>query len=85
MNWQITATTIYCDDINEEVTLMVYHDWSLKCTGAKKYGESTEETARFLKKGNKLHKQQLVCQDKKCAHLLRYRDKLMAEESELSI
>lgn len=64
---------------------MVYHDWSLKCTGAEKYSKPTEETTRFLKRGNKLHKQPLLCQGETCAHLLKYRDKLMAEESELNI
>ncbi len=29
--WQITATTIHCDLVDDFVTIMVYKDWSTKC------------------------------------------------------
>jgi hypothetical protein len=32
-DWQMTATTIFCDDIGEEVTIMVYKDGKTRCTG----------------------------------------------------
>ena len=43
VNWQITATTIYCDAVDDEVTLLVYTDRSVRCTGYKKYGEPSQE------------------------------------------
>lgn len=85
MNWQVTATTIYCDAIDEEVTLMVYHDWSLKCTGFRKYGKPTEETSKFLKKRSKLLKRSLMCSGEECTHQVDYRNKLMTEEAEVDI
>lgn len=33
VNWQITAKTIYCDIVRDEVTIMVKKDWSVQCTG----------------------------------------------------
>ncbi len=32
VGWQITAATLRCDVIDEEVTLLVYRDWTVKCT-----------------------------------------------------
>ena len=35
VDWQVTATTIYCDAVDDDVTLLVYKDGSAKCTGYK--------------------------------------------------
>jgi len=80
-DWQVTATTIYCDAVDEDVTLMVYKDRSAKCVGYKKYRESiTKETAKVLnKKGKKLGRE-LRCEGPECSRLIKYRDKLSAEE-----
>ncbi len=32
VGWQITAATLRCEVIGEEVTLLVYKDWTVKCT-----------------------------------------------------
>lgn len=32
VGWQITAATFRCDVIDDEVTLLVYRDWTVKCT-----------------------------------------------------
>jgi hypothetical protein len=32
-DWQLTATAIYCDAVDDDVTIIVYKDWSTKCTG----------------------------------------------------
>ncbi len=49
-NWQVTATTVYCDAVDDEVTLLVYKDWSTKCTGYSKYGEPGREIVSVLSK-----------------------------------
>ena len=36
-DWEITATTVYCDAVDDEVTLIVYRDGTIKCTGHQKY------------------------------------------------
>ncbi|MCJ7791782.1 MAG: hypothetical protein MUP49_05195 [Dehalococcoidia bacterium] len=43
LDWQVTATTIYCDAVDDDVTILVYKDWSTKCTGYKKYVESLRQ------------------------------------------
>jgi hypothetical protein len=32
-DWQLTATTIYCNAVQDEVTIFVHRDGSLGCTG----------------------------------------------------
>jgi len=41
--WQVTATAIYCDAVDDEVTILVYKDWSTERTGYKKYVESLRQ------------------------------------------
>jgi hypothetical protein len=31
VDWQITAATIYCDDVDDEVTVIVNRDGSVRC------------------------------------------------------
>jgi len=79
-NWQITATTIYCDAVADEVTLMVYKDGTARCTGYDRYGEpSVEIAAEMSKKAGRL-KQGLACQGMECLRVTRYRDELLAAE-----
>jgi len=81
VNWEVTAATIYCDAIDGEVTLLVYRDGSVKCTGYVRYGESGKETAKLLKKKSKQLKRQLECEGQACYRAIQYRDKLFAEEA----
>ena len=34
VDWKVTATTLFCEDIGTDVTIMLYSDGTLKCTGA---------------------------------------------------
>jgi hypothetical protein len=80
VNWQLTATTIYCDAVDDEVTVIVNKDWSIKCTGAKKYKEPSEEIRKLVKeKAGKL-KREISCEGLDCPRVNQYRDKLIAEE-----
>ena len=81
-NWQITATTIYCDAVDDDVTLMVFKDGSTRCTGYQRYTSPDRETARMLDdKGRKLGRR-LACEGMDCQRLTGYRDKLLAEEKQ---
>jgi len=82
VNWQVNATTIYCDAVDDEVTMMVYKDWSAKCTGYIKYGEPGKEILNMLRRKGKQLKQSLECEGQECFRLIRYKEKLFAEESE---
>jgi hypothetical protein len=77
VNWVITATTIYCETVDDEVTLLVYKDGSAKCTGSRKYGHP--DKGRSLKRKSQPLKQPSRCEPSECRRLMQYRDKLLAE------
>jgi hypothetical protein len=77
----VTATTIYCDAVDDEVTILVYKDWSTKCTGYRKYAESLDkERAKMLQKKGKRLGRNLKCEGPQDYRVTDYRDKLIAEE-----
>jgi hypothetical protein len=82
VDWEVTATTIYCDAVDDEVTLMVYKDWSTKCTGYSRYGEPGKEILSLLRKKSKQLGRRLECRGLECNYLIQYKEKLLAEETE---
>jgi hypothetical protein len=77
--WQLTATTIYCDAVDDDVTVMVYKDRSTACTGYKKYGESlNREATKVLKKKAKRLDKNLECEGPLDHRVTDYRDRLVA-------
>ena len=81
VNWQETATTIYCDAVDDEVTLMVYKDWSAKCSSYIKYHKPGKEILNLLKKKSKQLQRHLECTGPECPRVIQYREKLRAEET----
>lgn len=80
-DWQVTATTIYCDAVDDEVTILVYKDGSMRCTGYRKYVENPDkETAQMLKKKGKRLGRNLKCEGPQDYRVTSYRDKLTAEQ-----
>jgi hypothetical protein len=78
----VTATTIYCDAVDDDVTIMVYKDRSTRCVGYKKYAESiTKETAKQLTKRAKKLGRELRCEGPQCSRVIAYREKVFAEEA----
>ncbi len=77
----LTATTIYCDAVDDEVTLIVNKDGTSKCTGYKKYGNPDKETVRLLKMKSKQSGKRLSCEGPECHRVTQYRDRLFAEEA----
>jgi len=82
VNWQVTATTIYCDAVDEDVTLMVYKNGEAECIGYKKYREPGKETVKLLERRSKQLGRGLDCEGSECSRVIQYRDKLFAEEAE---
>ena len=81
IDWQVTATTTYCDAVDDDVTILVYKDWSTKCTGYRKYVETLDrETAKTLYKKAKRLGRHLKCEGPQDYRVTRYRNKLIAEE-----
>lgn len=81
VDWQVTATTIYCDAVDDEVTLLVYKDGSAKCIAYQRYGEPDKETARLMREKESQLKRRLCCEGPECYRLIQYRDKLFSEEA----
>ena len=67
-NWQLTATTILCDTYSSEVTIIVYKDGKLKCTGA----------ANLPGKKGRLGV--ISCAPETCSQIAEYKAKLDKEE-----
>ena len=82
VNWKVTATTIYCDAVDDEVTLLVYEDWSTKCTGHSRYGEPSKEVVNLLRRKSKQLERKLECTGPECYRVTQYREKLSTEETE---
>lgn len=80
VDWKVTATTIYCPALDDEVTIIVYRDFTLRCTGHTRYQEPTGEAARLLLKKAKRLGRRLGCAGTDCPQASEYRDKLAQEE-----
>jgi len=78
-DWMITATTIYCDAVDDEVTLIVNRDGTAKCTGYQKYGKPGKETAKSIKIKSKRLGKNPECNESECYRLIHYRDKLLGD------
>lgn len=81
IDWQVTATTIYCDAVDDDVTLIVDKDWKVQCTGFKKYSANLDKaTAKALKQKSKRLGRNLKCEGPQDFRVTDYRDKLQAQE-----
>lgn len=78
-DWMITATTIYCDAVDDEVTLIAHRDGVLKCTGYDRYSKADKETVKSIKIRSKQLGKQLECEGLACQRVTQYRDKLFTE------
>jgi hypothetical protein len=81
-SWKITATTIFCDAVDDEVTVLIYSDFSNKCTGYQKYLKPTKEVNNLLKKRGKRLGRDLACRGLDCPSITQYKEKLLAEEAD---
>jgi hypothetical protein len=79
-DWQLTATTIYCDAVDDDVTIIVYSDWKTRCTGFFKYSEESGNPKLLAKKSQQL-KRSLRCEGPLDSRVTNYRDKLVKEEA----
>jgi len=80
-SWQVTATTIHCEWVGEDVTVMIYKNGSAKCTGQSKFFETIAKGKSKLVegKGNKVDLK-LKCIYPSICGLTNYKDKILAEE-----
>ena len=78
-NWQITATTIHCDKVDDFVTIMINKDWSMKCAWYNRYKQKTVDNPK-QKFDKKIRAKMEKCEGPECSYLTEYRDKLIQEE-----
>jgi hypothetical protein len=80
-DWQVTATTLYCDAVDADVTVMVDGDGSVRCAGLLKFLEKrTPEVLKQLKKRSRKVGRPLACEGDACQRTIAYRDRIFAEE-----
>lgn len=79
VDWQLTATTIYCKEIGNEVTILVHSDGKIACTGYDRHhtpdrpASSSSGRSRSVETTNE-------CPGLTCPNATGYRDRLFAEE-----
>ena len=66
VNWQITAKTIYCEPVREEVTIIVRKDWSVSCTGCPDGSDGSGAAGG--------------CEGLDCPRVVQYKEQLLKEE-----
>lgn len=83
VDWQVTATTISCEAVADEVTIITSHDWTVKCTGFVKYSGNRRASLELVKRSLEL-KRSLECPGLDCPRIVEYKQKLMWEEEHRS-
>jgi len=81
-DWQVTAATIYCEDVDDEVTVIVQRDGAVRCVGFTRYGKLNKDTARMMEQKSRQLQRRLECTGPECRRVTDYRDRLLAEEAE---
>jgi hypothetical protein len=76
-DWELTATTIYCDDVDDEVTLIISGDGTSRCTGCQKYANPDKQTAKAIREKNNRLGKTIRCNEAECNRLAEYRDSLL--------
>jgi hypothetical protein len=78
-DWEITATTIYCEAVDDEVTLIINADGTSRCTGRDKYLKPDKETARAMRKKSRRQPKAMACRDNECTIVKDYRDNILGQ------
>ena len=81
VGWQVTAKTIYCDAVDDEVTLLIYKDGKAHCTGCKKYDDPSAITAGIIKRKTRRLKRPIKCEGEGCFRFTQYKEKILREEA----
>ena len=83
-DWQVTANTIDCKAVAEEVTIIVNRDWSVKCSGCDKFANSRRAQIKLVERSMNLRRS-LECRGLQCSRITEYIEKLKSEEPSKSI
>jgi hypothetical protein len=75
----LTAVTIACDAVDDEVTLMISRDGTAKCTGYQRYGQPDKDSARLIRARGRRSGKKLGCEGLGCRRIVEYRAGLDGE------
>ncbi len=81
VDWLITATTIYCDAVEDEVTFIAGKDGTMKCTGYNMYSSLDKNTVRTIKQKSKRLKKRIKCEGLDCYRIRQYKNKLFSGQT----
>ena len=81
VDWQVTAATVFCEEVDDEVTIIVSKDGSVRCVGFTRYGKPNKDTAKLMKQKSGRLQRRLECTGPECRRVTDYRDRLFAEEA----
>ena len=79
--WVMAATTIDCDAVADEVTVIVRKEGPVTCTGCNKYYEPNKEIRKRMERKSRRLNRNLACEGLECHRVTAYRDSLMAEKT----
>jgi hypothetical protein len=80
VDWEVTATTIFCDSVRDEVTIIIKEDGSVKCSGRLKYNTQIKKNKNSSKKMSKADSNQIVCLGVDCVTVKQQRAKVLGEK-----
>jgi hypothetical protein len=80
-DWQITAKTVFCDGVDDEVTWLVYRDGTTRCTGCLKYGRPNDVTRQLIRAKTRCLKRPIRCEGEKCPRISDYKDQIFREDA----
>ncbi len=80
VDWEVTAKTIFCESVSDEVTIIVNGDGSVRCSGRQKYSHPTNDVKKSMKTRSKSSGKQIKCLGEDCAMVKQQRDKMLGEK-----
>ena len=80
-DWETTATTVYCEAIDDEVTLLFSRDGQVTCTGQQRYQNPDDANARRLAEKSGVAGRKLACTGTGCDLVAKYVTEFLREST----
>jgi hypothetical protein len=78
-DWQITAKTIFCEAVDDEVTVIVHRNGAVHCTGCRKYDQPNDITRILVKEKTRKIKRAVKCEGESCPRVTGYNNQIQTE------
>jgi len=79
-DWQITAKTIFCEAVDDEVTVLVQKSGAARCTGCRKYDHPNDITRRLVQQKTRKLKRAIKCEGEDCPRVTGYKKQIESEK-----